>query len=212
MPNHVNISTGDTETLNTEPVIDRYTGDLLTGLTNVKMKVRRISDDLMLDWSDYTFKVAGSVAQKLQTMTEVDATNFPGEYMADFDTGSITNATANDIYEVTVVEDGTEDAANLPQTGEIRVGHWVDQIGTILTNVVAVNSRLPLQPAEQATLSLLLKIWKNKLVLEDGTENNWVLYDDDDITPLITWNVKDVSDSNVVQPPGAPSRRSRGVP
>lgn len=211
MPSHVNISTGEIETLNTEPIVDRYTGDFLTGLTNVKAKIRRISDDLMLDWSDYTFKAAGSVTQKLLTFTEVDATNFPGEYMVDFNTASITNPNSDDIYQVTVIEDGTEDAANLPQTGEIRVGDWVDSIQNILTNVLSVNSRLPLTPANEATAALILKILKNKLVLQDGTTSNWILYDDDDTTPLITWSVQDVSDSNVVQPPGAPSRRSRGV-
>jgi len=213
MPNHsVSISTGDLETLNTEPITDRYTGELMTGLTNIKGKIRRISDDKMLDWSDYTFKVAGSVAQKLASFVEVDPVNFPGEYFADFNTAAITNANSSDIYEVTVIEDGTEDAGNLPQVGEIRVGYWISDIENILSNVIDINSRLPLQPAEQASVSLILKILKNKLVLMDGTTDNWVLYDDDNVTPLITWSVQDVCDSNVVQPKGAPSRRSKGLP
>ena len=212
MAKHVNISTGETEVLNTEPVVDRYTGDLLTGMTTVKAKMRRISDGLMLDWSDYTFKTPVTVVQKLQTFTEVDATNFPGEYQGTFNTSSISNPSTDDIYEITVVEDGTEDAANLPQVGEVRVGNWVDSIENILTNVLSMNNRLPLTPADEVSVSLILKILKNKLVLEDGTTGNWVLYDDDDATPLITWSVQDVCDSNVVQPPGAPSRRSRGLP
>ncbi len=58
---------------------------------------------------------------------------------------------------------------------------------------------------------LLEKFQRNRLELTDGTTNNWVLYDDDDVTPLVTWSVADKNGATIIQPGTAPSRRTRGV-
>lgn len=126
---NVRIKTGDTETLQTVPLIDKYTGELVKFKTNVKAKIRRLDGDVF-DWSDSTFKAVGSVTQLLQVLTAVDNTNFPGEYQTSFDTSAIVNPNADDTYEITVIEDGTSDVINLPQTGEIKVGDYID---TLLT-------------------------------------------------------------------------------
>jgi hypothetical protein len=55
------------------------------------------------------------------------------------------------------------------------------------------------------------KILKNKLELADGDTNNWVLYDDDDTTPLLTFSVQDKDGNAIVQQAAAPSRRTRGT-
>jgi len=54
---------------------------------------------------------------------------------------------------------------------------------------------------------LLRKIQTNRLELADGDTDNWVLYDDDKTTPLLTFSVKDKSGDLIVQQPHTPSRR-----
>lgn len=56
--------------------------------------------------------------------------------------------------------------------------------------------------------SLLRKIWTNRLELFDGDTDNWILYDDDEATPLLTFSVSDKSGDLIIQQPNTPSRRS----
>jgi len=58
---------------------------------------------------------------------------------------------------------------------------------------------------------LLKKIQTNKLELSDGDTDNWILYDDDNITPLLTFSVTDKDGNLIVQSPNVPSGRSKGV-
>ena len=46
-----------------------------------KILIRRVSDNLVYDWSDSTFKDSAWVT-KSQDMTEINATDFPGVYDA----------------------------------------------------------------------------------------------------------------------------------
>lgn len=115
-------------------VIDEN-GDELTGKTDIKIKVRRLSDGYYYDWSDDTFKAAGSVTTMLQSLQEISATFSPGEYQLNkaghvngFDTTTITNPTGDDTYYFTAQQDGGTDASNLPMIGELKVGDYVDDI------------------------------------------------------------------------------------
>ena len=56
--------------------------------------------------------------------------------------------------------------------------------------------------------SLLRKIQTNRLELFDGNTDNWVLYDDDAVTPLLTFSVSDKNGDIIVQCPSSPSKRS----
>lgn len=58
--------------------------------------------------------------------------------------------------------------------------------------------------------TLIRKILINRLELEDGGTENWVLYDDDDVTPIIKWNVTDKDDDAIEQTPYTDSKRTRG--
>ena len=49
--------------------------------------------------------------------------------MIPFDTLSILNATADETYYVTAVQDGGTDISGLPHIGEIKVGDYIDDIG-----------------------------------------------------------------------------------
>jgi len=63
----------------------------------------------------------------------------------------------------------------------------------------------------ESRMILLEKIMRNRLVLTDGSSDNWVLYDDDGVTPLLTFDVADKAGNQIVQQAGVPSRRSRGT-
>lgn len=58
---------------------------------------------------------------------------------------------------------------------------------------------------------LTLKILRNRLELADGATGNWVLFDDDSVTPLLTFSVSDKDGNPILQPVSAPSRRTRGI-
>jgi hypothetical protein len=135
--NSSRIQTGDTEPV--VAVVLSLSGERLTGKTDIKAKIRRLSDDQFFDWDDNTFKSPDLVVQLLETLSEVSSTYSPGVYQLDtanhqngFDTSVISNAEENDTYYVTAVQDGGTDAANLPLDGEIKVGQYVDDLKIIL--------------------------------------------------------------------------------
>lgn len=108
----------------------------ITGLSNLKIRVRRLSDDYLLDWDDQTFKTPGSVVQVLLPLVEVHATGSPGYYHLNtpphtrgLDTAQIVNPTDDDTYIVTALQDGApQNAANMPMNGEVKVGQYVDYL------------------------------------------------------------------------------------
>lgn len=57
--------------------------------------------------------------------------------------------------------------------------------------------------------TLINKIQTNKLELVDGDSGNWILYDDDGTSPLLTFDVTDKDGSLIVQQTHVPSRRSK---
>jgi len=56
--------------------------------------------------------------------------------------------------------------------------------------------------------TLLRKIQTNRLELFDGDTDNWILYDDDAVTPLLTFSVTDKDGDLIVQCSQSPSKRS----
>jgi hypothetical protein len=59
--------------------------------------------------------------------------------------------------------------------------------------------------------TLIKKMLINKLELADGSASNWILYDDDDTTPLLTFSVSDKDGLTITQATGVPSKRTRGI-
>ncbi len=115
----------------TEPIVafalDK-SGVPLIGKTDLFVKIRRLSDGFYFDWSDQTFKISGSVVTLNQVLSEVDATNSPGEYhlnsvvhVLGWDTSKVTNFTVNETYFVRAVQTPGTDIVNL-EIGEIKVG------------------------------------------------------------------------------------------
>jgi len=58
---------------------------------------------------------------------------------------------------------------------------------------------------------LVRKIQTNRLELADGDISNWILYDDDNTTPLLTFSVTDKNGNLITQQTSTPSRRSKGT-
>jgi hypothetical protein len=168
------------------PLVDKVTGALKTGLTSVKMKVRRKSDGFVLDWSDLTFKAVGTVVTLLSpAFVEFSAAAFPGEYSAVLALDTLVPPNTLDTYQVTVVEDGTDTVDNLPQVGEVRVDN-------ALADAVLARQAL-----------------YNDHDLTAGGTDNLELKADNGVTPLARWNVKDKNGNAIALDPGVPAIRER---
>jgi hypothetical protein len=95
------------------------------------------------------------------------------------------------------------DAVTLPTSSRYKFlssgeyGDIIDTVGLLSDNI------------EIRTL-IVKKILTNKLQLLDGDTNNWILYDDDDISVLATWDVTDKSDGPIEEQPYSSSNRTRG--
>jgi hypothetical protein len=131
------IQTGDTEPI--EVLALDAAGDPLVDLADVKVKIRRQLSDQYYDWSDDTFKAGASVTTLATLLTQVDKVRSPGEYkltktghVNGFNTSTIANPAAGDVYLVTVFQDGGGSVSNMPVIGEIKVGGFVDEISDIL--------------------------------------------------------------------------------
>lgn len=123
----VRITTGETEVITAVMLLLAV---LQTGLTNVLLKIHRTSDDYIYDFNDNTFKNSGWTSATA-VMAEINATDLPGQYKYSFDTSAISNATVDDSYILTVT---CASADNVPQTGEIKTGDFVDDIAPILAD------------------------------------------------------------------------------
>ena len=57
---------------------------------------------------------------------------------------------------------------------------------------------------------LIRKLQTNRLELADGNIGNWILYDDDSVTPLLTFDVLDKNGDLIIQQANMPAIRSKG--
>lgn len=129
----VEIPTGGKEPVEIQ-VFDKITGDPLTSSTTLEVSVRRLKDDLYLDWSNDTLRISVIVVTMWETLEEVDATNRAGLYRLNtvnhvrgFDTSKITNPTTDDVYEVTI-RDSADVGVGLPMGFELKTGALADKI------------------------------------------------------------------------------------
>ena len=180
------IRTDQTETV--EAFCLDSSGRPLTGLTNIFLSVRRTSDNLIYDWNDYTFRAGIACTSPRILMTEIDSVFSPGYYQLSggFDTSLIANHTSNEQYQLTVAQEGLpQNADNVPQIGEIVEGDYLDEI------------------------DLLRKDITNRKDLAPGKTDNWVLYDDDSTTPILTWDVSDQYSREIQIAERVPARRTK---
>lgn len=174
------VRAGDTEPI--EAMVRDAAGEPLTGKSDVVASVRRASDGLTYDWSDGAWKAFAACTTPRQALSEVDGTNYPGQYRTTF-----TAPSGADVYQVTVDQYPRLDAANVPQPGEIHAGGWAD------------------------TIELNRKLLNNRQWISNGASGNMRTWDDDDVTVVATADVTDVDGNPVSLEAGVPARRSRGT-
>lgn len=79
------------------------------------------------------------------------------------------------------------------------------EYGDIVNNIGLVTDNIDFR------VELVKKIWQNKLELSDGDTGNLVIYEDDNTTERIKWDVTDVLDNVITQEAYNTSKRSRGT-
>lgn len=120
-------------------------GSPVTGLSDVLLAIRRISDDFYFDFNDSTFKGSGWTTRQ-QQMSELDATNDAGLYTYDFNTAGL----SDDNYQM---RSESATAVNFPKTGELKVGDYVD----FIFDWDAANTELSAIPTATSGLKDMLK-------------------------------------------------------
>jgi hypothetical protein len=78
----------------------------------------------------------------------------------------------------------------------------------IMSYVVNAN---PLGYTFEQTTDLVRKLLNNRLELSDGLAGNWILYDDDDLSVLLTYDVTSKTGTAIQISSSAPARRTRGA-
>jgi hypothetical protein len=137
------IRRGDREPVSIQ-LFNRYVATPLTGKIDIFIKVRRVSDDFFLDWSDNTFKDPGTVTTLRVKLSEVSLTYSPGVYELDYapthlkglDTGAITNAADDDVYDVMVEQVGGTDAGGLPTGYELHLSAYQTNLPAYIADAV----------------------------------------------------------------------------
>lgn len=107
-------------------------------------------------------------------------------------------------YEITKNYTILCDAVTIPKECRYQAvtsGEW----GGVINNINLVSDEIDFR------MDLVRKIVKNKLVLVDGTTENLIVYDEDDVSERIKWNVTDSSDVEITQEAHNTARRTRGV-
>lgn len=180
----VNIETGGKEPI--EVMVLDVSGVPLISKTDIEVKLRRQSDDFVYDWDDDTFKSPGSVIDLSYPLEEANATLFPGEYRLSkaghvngFDTFTVTNPALNDIYEFTVFQSTDSDAGNLPVTGEMKVGGYLDEIPEFTSNeraeiksVLGVTGTGTPEMPTTGVMSIILGLVQSNFYLDQTTYNS----------------------------------------
>ena len=101
-------------------------GDPLTGLTDVYVKIMRLSDGYFYDWLDSLFKATVVNANKL--LTEISAANHPGMYQV---AGGIDTTGFSGAYHIIALQTPGS-TAKIPTPEEMRVGGRADDLETVL--------------------------------------------------------------------------------
>lgn len=147
------VATGVTEVL--EVLATDVYGAALTGLTDVAVYVRRSSDGYLLDWNDNTFKAAAWTTRQ-RVLTETDAVNQAGWYRYSWDMSTIVSPASNDVYTVTFAQTTLTNAANLPASGVIRTGRFVDTIASNLTTATSTLATSAALATAQGNITTIL--------------------------------------------------------
>jgi hypothetical protein len=163
----VRIQNGQTERI--EVLALDSNGSSITGLSDVLLSIRRISDGYWLDFDDNTFKNSGWTTRQ-QAMTEIDAANDAGKYKYDFDTSGY----ADDTYQMRAE---SASASNFPQIGELKVGGYTDNLDIAISTRSSHNDPDPNGYIDAAISSrsshAVADIWNSISTDHEGVTNSF---------------------------------------
>lgn len=145
-------------------------------------KILRVSDLYGLDWNDWTFKASGWTTLA-QAATEVDSTNFPGVYYWIIGASATIDhllpaAFSDDEYSIEISDTGID--YNQSHRQFVRLRRMWDMAAIQLVH--------------------------NKKNLAEGASGNYVIYEDDGSTALLTRSVKDKDGGAIVLAVGIPAK------
>jgi hypothetical protein len=190
-------------------------GQPITGKT-VEVEFIRRSDGQYWDFVGGAWQVAPVVG------TLVENAALAGVYELDFPQGIAEPNTENDYLGVFQAPPAAPPADRFYGTVEYSFRKMAapgDAMALTAAAVQAVRAEIMTYVVNGNTLGLTFeqsndlvrKLLNNRLELTDGTTNNWVLYDDDDVSVLLRYNVTDKSGNAIFVQVAAPARRTRGV-
>jgi hypothetical protein len=160
--------------------------------------VRRKSDNLFLDFADNTFKASGHTT-KFQALTDLNGTDadLAGHYA--FLWNSATAITGQGEFEF-VFKHGTS--------------RYFDDVYFLTPVATSVWSAAQASFVAAGSFGRRMKEIRaallNRQEIADGSSGNFVTYDDDGTTPLVTNNMQDKTGAAIGISAGVPARR--GVP
>jgi hypothetical protein len=162
---------------------------------------------------------SGSFGQEVQShATPAEVKTQADQALIDFGTataaGVATRAAPGDAMTLTTgerlaVAGKVWDEALPGAHGAGTAGKMVSDLEARLTAARA--AALDQIPGMATSLALVAKILRNRLELAEGSTNNWVLYDDDSVTPLLRWSVGDKNGDAIRMNAFVPARRTRGA-
>jgi hypothetical protein len=97
---------------------------------------------------------------------------------------------------------------DLPSIGAASGSIYVAEYKVDSTDVKGVDSDNIFIESQRDDLTLLRKMVTNRLIETAGNPGHLVLYDDDGVTPLKTWQLRDGTGGGTQLAIGAPARRS----
>lgn len=141
--------------------------------------------DSFLDWDDWTFKTVGH-GTKDKLLDEVG----DGHYTIELSLALIGAVVGNVFVAQYVVNDGG------------------DVIGDAHDVILVGQQALSDMAALLADVSLLRKLYTNRQEQFPGTPGRLILWDDDGVTPLLEWELRDAAGNGIVSNIGCPAKRS----
>lgn len=138
-----------------------------------------------LDWADNTFKTVGW-AERDRLLDEVGG----GHYTTQLSLADIGAVVGNVFIAQYTVDDG----------GDV-VG---DAHDVVLVGLQALTDMAALL----ADVSLLRKLYTNRQEQFPGNPGRLILWDDDGVTPLLEWELRDAAGNGIVSNVGCPAKRS----
>lgn len=139
-----------------------------------------------LDWGDWTFKVAGW-SELDHILNEIG----DGHYSSLLNLATIGAIVGNIFIAQYMVNDGGDvigDAHDVILIGEQAAADFAQAL---------------------VDISLIRKSITNRMEEFPGTPGTLILWDDDGITPLLQWEIRDAAGGGVVATVGCPAKRSK---